>query len=78
VTCGAQAPAGEVDLAHWDRVIGTNLHGVLYGMRCQIPAMLAAGAAHCAIVHMASLHGMVASIGNGAYTAVKHGLVGLT
>jgi NAD(P)-dependent dehydrogenase (short-subunit alcohol dehydrogenase family) len=75
---GAQAPAGDVDLADWDRVIGINLSGVLYGMRYQIPAMLKAGAAKCAIVNMASIHGTVAAIGNGAYTAAKHGVVGLT
>ena len=75
---GAAAPAGEVDLADWQRVIDINLNGVLYGMRYQIPAMLRAGAAGCAIVNMASIHGMVAAIGNGAYTAAKHGVVGLT
>jgi NAD(P)-dependent dehydrogenase (short-subunit alcohol dehydrogenase family) len=75
---GAQAPAGEVDLADWRRVIDINLNGVLYGMRYQIPAMLKAGASNCAIVNMASIHGTVAAIGNGAYTAAKHGVVGLT
>ena len=75
---GAQEPAGETDLADWDRVIAINLNGVLYGMRYQIPAMLSAGAEKCAIVNMASIHGMVAAIGNGAYTAAKHGVVGLT
>ena len=75
---GAAAPAGEVDLADWQRVIDINLNGVLYGMRYQIPAMLKAGAKSCAIVNMASIHGMVAAIGNGAYTAAKHGVVGLT
>ena len=75
---GAQAPAGDVDLADWKRVIDINLNGVLYGMRYQIPAMLKAGAPRCAIVNMASIHGMVAAIGNGAYTAAKHGVVGLT
>jgi NAD(P)-dependent dehydrogenase (short-subunit alcohol dehydrogenase family) len=75
---GAAAPAGEVDLADWRRVIEINLNGVLYGMRYQIPAMLAAGAAKSAIVNMASIHGSVAAIGNGAYTAAKHGVVGLT
>lgn len=75
---GAQAPAGETDLAEWRRVIDINLNGVLYGMRYQIPAMLEAGAQKCAIVNMASIHGMVAAIGNGAYTAAKHGVVGLT
>jgi NAD(P)-dependent dehydrogenase (short-subunit alcohol dehydrogenase family) len=75
---GAQAPAGETDLDDWNRVIDINLNGVLYGMRYQIPAMLAAGADKCAIVNMASIHGTVAAIGNGAYTAAKHGVVGLT
>jgi len=75
---GAQAPTGEVDLADWNRVININLNGVLYGMRYQIPAMLEAGAAQCAIVNMASIHGTVAAIGNAAYTAAKHGVVGLT
>jgi NAD(P)-dependent dehydrogenase (short-subunit alcohol dehydrogenase family) len=75
---GKQAPAGEVDLADWDHVIDINLNGVLYGMRYQIPAMLDSGARGCAIVNMASIHGTVAAIGNGAYTAAKHGVVGLT
>ena len=75
---GAQAPAGEVDVADWDRVIDINLNGVLYGMRYQIPAMLEAGARSSAIVNMASIHGTVAALGNGAYTAAKHGVVGLT
>lgn len=75
---GAQAPTGDVDLAEWQRVIDIDLNGVLYGMRYQIPAMLRAGARNCAIVNMASIHGMVAAIGNSAYTAAKHGVVGLT
>ena len=75
---GAQAPAGETDLADWTRVIDINLNGVLFGMRYQIPAMLRTGARDCAIVNMASIHGTVAAIGNGAYTAAKHGVVGLT
>lgn len=75
---GAQAPAGETDLEDWQRVIDINLNGVLYGMRFQIPAMLEAGARDCAIVNMASIHGTVAAVGNGAYTAAKHGVVGLT
>lgn len=75
---GAQAPTGEVDLADWQRVIDINLNGVLYGMRYQIPAMLRAGAKQSAIVNMASIHGSVAAIGNSAYTAAKHAVVGLT
>ena len=75
---GAAAPAGEVDLADWQRVIDINLNGVLYGMRYQIPAMLKAGAGGSAIVNMASIHGMVAAPLNAAYTAAKHGVIGLT
>jgi NAD(P)-dependent dehydrogenase (short-subunit alcohol dehydrogenase family) len=75
---GAQAPAGETDIDDWNRVIDINLNGVLYGMRYQIPAMLEGAPHDCAIVNMASIHGTVAAIGNGAYTAAKHGVVGLT
>lgn len=75
---GARAPAGEVDLADWRRVIDINLNGVLYGMRYQVPEMLKVGAKECAIVNMASIHGMVAALGNSAYTAAKHAVVGLT
>lgn len=74
---GAQAPAGEADLDDWQRVIDINLNGVLYGMRYQIPEMLK-DPHRSAIVNMASIHGTVAAIGNGAYTAAKHGVVGLT
>jgi len=75
---GAQNLTGDTDLADWDRVIDINLNGVLYGMRYQIPAMLKAGARSSAIVNMASIHGMVAAPLNSAYTAAKHGVVGLT
>ena len=75
---GANAPVGDVDLEDWDNVIAINLSGVLYGMRYQIPAILAAGASEGAIVNMASIHGTVAAAGNAAYTAAKHGVVGLT
>lgn len=75
---GKAALTGEVDLDDWNRVIDINLNGVLYGMRYQIPAMLDAGADQSAIVNMASIHGAVAALGNSAYTAAKHGVVGLT
>ncbi|WP_371030910.1 SDR family NAD(P)-dependent oxidoreductase [Pseudoclavibacter sp. JSM 162008] len=75
---GKAAPAAEVEVDDWDRVININLNGVLYGLRAQIPAILDAGAEEGAIVNMASIHGTVAAIGSGAYTAAKHGVVGLT
>ncbi len=75
---GGPAPAGEIDLDDWKRVIDINLNGVLFGMRYQIPAMLETGDTGCAIVNMASIHGTVAAPGHSAYTAAKHGVVGLT
>jgi NAD(P)-dependent dehydrogenase (short-subunit alcohol dehydrogenase family) len=75
---GGRAPVGEMDLAEWQRVIDINLHGVLFGMRHQIPAMLETGATGCAIVNMASIHGAVAAPGFGPYTSSKHAVVGLT
>lgn len=75
---GNSAPVGELDLDDWDRVININLNGVLYGMHYQIPAMLEAGADKSAIVNISSIHGSVAAPNNAAYTAAKHGVVGLT
>lgn len=75
---GKAAPVGELEPAEWDKVIRINLDGVQYGQRYQIPAMLTAGAAESAIVNMASIHGTVAAPNNSAYTAAKHGVVGLT
>lgn len=74
---GATDAAGELDPQEWRRVVGINLDAVLYGMRYQLPAIEAAGGG--AIVNMASIHGTVATGGgNSAYTASKHGVVGLT
>jgi NAD(P)-dependent dehydrogenase (short-subunit alcohol dehydrogenase family) len=75
---GKPAPIGELDLDDWDKVIDINLNGVLYGMRYQIPAMLEAGAEKAAIVNISSIHGSVAAPNNAAYTAAKHGVIGIT
>lgn len=74
---GSQDVAGEISPEDWRTVIDINLNGVLYGMRYEIPAIEAAGGG--AIVNMASIHGTVATgVGASAYTAAKHGVVGLT
>lgn len=73
---GAMAPVGEYPIDSWDHVIAINLSGVFYGMRYQIPAMLAAGGG--SIVNMASILGQVGFRNAGAYVAAKHGIVGLT
>ena len=73
---GPLAPTGEYPVDGWDKVISINLSGVFYGIRYQIPAMLAAGGG--AIINIASILGNVGSRMSPAYVAAKHGVVGLT
>ncbi len=76
---GKQNKVGEMDLDDWDRVIAINLTGVACGNRYQIEQFLKQDdPSQTAIVNMASIHGTVAAPGNSAYTAAKHGVVGLT
>lgn len=73
---GARALVGDYPVEAWDKVIAINLSGVFYGMRCQIPALKAAGGG--VIVNMASILGQVGFRNSAAYVAAKHGIVGLT
>ncbi len=73
---GAAAPLADYPLDAWAQVINTNLNGVFYGMRAQIAAMLLHGGG--AIVNVASILGAVGFATASAYTAAKHGVVGLT
>ncbi|WP_144762503.1 SDR family NAD(P)-dependent oxidoreductase [Curtobacterium sp. 9128] len=67
---------GDYDVSAWDRVRAVDLDGVFYGLRYEIPAILAAGGG--AIVNMSSVLGSVGIAQNAAYVASKHALVGLT
>jgi NAD(P)-dependent dehydrogenase (short-subunit alcohol dehydrogenase family) len=73
---GAQAKTGKYGLEDWQQVIDINLNGVFYCMRYQIPAMLAGEGG--AIVNISSILGTDAFEKTSAYTASKHGVVGLT
>ena len=73
---GPSAPVADYPLAGWDQVININLSGVFYGMQPQIAAMLKTGGG--SIVNMASILGAVGFAGSSAYTAAKHGVLGLT
>jgi NAD(P)-dependent dehydrogenase (short-subunit alcohol dehydrogenase family) len=61
---------------NWRRVMDINLTGVWYCMRHEITAMLETGGG--AIVNCASLAGIRGAMGLAAYSASKHGVVGLT
>ncbi len=73
---GESALLADYPLHAWAQVININLSGVFYGMKAQIPAMLANGGG--AIVNTASILGMVGMATAPAYTAAKHGVIGLT
>lgn len=73
---GPAAATGEYPVDGWDKVIAVNLSGVFYGLRYQIPAILAKGGG--SIINMASILGQVGTKFSPAYVAAKHGVVGLT
>ena len=74
-----QARLHESDLDEFERVIAINLRGVYLCMRHEIAAMLEHDPGHDrAIVNTSSGAGVVAAPGNPAYTAAKHGVLGLT
>jgi NAD(P)-dependent dehydrogenase (short-subunit alcohol dehydrogenase family) len=73
---GPAKPTGEYEPEAWDKVIALNLSGVFYACRYQLEQMEKNGGG--SIVNIASIHGQVAAPNSVAYTASKHGVVGLT
>jgi NAD(P)-dependent dehydrogenase (short-subunit alcohol dehydrogenase family) len=73
---GSLTPIDELGPDDWRRVIDINLNGVFFGMRSQLRAMAAQKSG--AIVNIASIFGAVSFRGAPAYTAAKHGVLGLT
>jgi NAD(P)-dependent dehydrogenase (short-subunit alcohol dehydrogenase family) len=73
---GELAPTADYPLEAWQRVIDVNLTGVFQCMKYQIPAMIRTGGG--AVVNMASILGVVGFANAPAYTAAKHGVIGLT
>ncbi|MFD2514744.1 SDR family oxidoreductase [Pontibacter locisalis] len=73
---GESAPTHEVTEENWNRVIGINLKGVWLCMKHEIPHMLRQGKG--AIVNCSSIAGVIGFPGIPAYTASKHGVLGLT
>jgi NAD(P)-dependent dehydrogenase (short-subunit alcohol dehydrogenase family) len=66
----------DCSIDNWHRVMSINLTGVWHCLRHQIPAMLKTGGG--AIVNCASSAGLRGAAWCGAYSASKHGVVGLT
>jgi NAD(P)-dependent dehydrogenase (short-subunit alcohol dehydrogenase family) len=61
---------------NWNNIMNINLKGVWLCMKYQIPEMLKNGGG--TIVNCSSIAGVVGFAGSPAYTASKHGVIGLT
>ena len=73
---GDLAPTADYTDEAWDRVIAVNLTGVRHCMKYEIKEMLRHHGG--AIVNNASILGVVGFANASAYTAAKHGVLGLT
>lgn len=70
-------PTAEISPEHWRRVMNVNLDGVFYCMRAELPRMAEQGGG--SIINITSIMASVGSpAGSSAYTASKHGVLGLT
>ena len=69
------APLAEVTREDWSRIISINLSGVFYLSQAAMPHLLKTRGS---IVNLASAAGLIGVPFNAAYTASKHGVVGLT
>jgi len=70
------APIESFPVERWDAIIAINLSSAFHTTRLALPVMRAKGWGR--IINMASVHGLIASAQKSAYTAAKHGIVGLT
>src|SRR5687767_6609353 len=70
------APTAEYSEDEWDRIFDINLRGVYLCMKHEIPLILKQGGG--AIVNTSSGAGIIGIKGSPAYTAAKHGVLGLT
>jgi NAD(P)-dependent dehydrogenase (short-subunit alcohol dehydrogenase family) len=71
-----RVPTADFPEETWTQVLNVNLTGVFLCMKYEIPLMLRHGGG--AIVNMASVAGVTGFPGHAAYTASKHGVIGLT
>lgn len=71
-----RADIADVEGSDFDRIIAVNLRGVFNCMKHELRQMRTQGSG--AIVNCSSQSGFVGIAGLGAYTASKHGVIGLT
>ena len=73
---GLRKPFLETTEEDWNQLVATNLSSVLYGCRAVLPSMEQRRKG--LIINIASRSGRVGEANLAAYSAVKHGVIGLT
>ena len=73
---GGTCKLADVTLESWHETLNINLSGIFYGLKYQIPALIAAGGG--AIVNISSVFSDRGLPQHAAYAASKHGVHGLT
>ena len=73
---GISAPAWQLPVGEWERVLGANLNGTYYSCRAVIPKLVATGWGR--IVNIASIAGKEGNPNAAPYSASKAGVIGLT
>ena len=79
LTAGVESPPGDLEamsLADYERVMAVNSTGAFLCLKAVLPLMKAAGRG--AVVTAASIAGINAVPGQGAYAVSKHAVIGLT
>jgi len=69
-------PAGELSEAQWHHVLETNLTGPFLCCRYALPVFISQRTGN--IINIASIGGLFGGRAGAAYTASKHGMIGLT
>jgi NAD(P)-dependent dehydrogenase (short-subunit alcohol dehydrogenase family) len=70
------APFSEISLESWNRILAVNMTGTFLCTQQVLPGMIAARSGR--VLNIASTAGLKAYARTAAYTAAKHGVVGLT
>jgi NAD(P)-dependent dehydrogenase (short-subunit alcohol dehydrogenase family) len=76
VADGGGTLTADTPIETWRRILGVNLDGVFYCMRAEIPPLVASGSG--SIINIGSIMSVAGLANNAAYTASKHGVLGLT
>jgi NAD(P)-dependent dehydrogenase (short-subunit alcohol dehydrogenase family) len=69
-------PAAQVEVQQWHHVMNIDLHGAFYFCHEILPGMIERGKG--SILNISSVGGIQGARAGAAYTAAKHGLIGLT